>query len=173
MYNNNSVAKPAARLHVAELARKANVTPATVRYYARIGMLSPDREPENGYRCFVAEDVHRVVFIRQAQALGLTIGDIKEILRTVDHGEVPCGQVKSLVEERLLSIQRDISRLRATEIRMKQAIGLWTRMGDPVPHDGELCPLIERVDTPSNISLQRSTRSKARILERTADVEPA
>ncbi len=184
MYNNISDARPIGSLHVAELARKAGVTPATVRYYARVGMLSPDREPENGYRCFAAEDVHRVVFIRQAQALGLTIGDIKTILETVDQGEVPCGQVKSLVEQRLASITDRVTQLKATQMRMRQAIGLWEMMGDPRPHNGELCPLIERIDEPSRIcaplessceqvpsnkSRQRTARFTVPTTERTAD----
>lgn len=144
MFNNNTSHKPIGSLHVAELARQAEVTPATVRYYSRVGLLSPGREAENGYRCFAAADLRRVVFVRQAQTLGLTIGDIKAILETVDHGETPCQQVRSLVELRLINVQEKIAELHATEMRISQAIEAWQETRDEAPADGELCPLIER-----------------------------
>jgi MerR family transcriptional regulator, Zn(II)-responsive regulator of zntA len=143
MLDQFSTVKPLGTLHVAELARLADVTPATIRYYARVGLLSPDREPENGYRCFSTADLRRVKFVRQAQALGLTIGNIKAILEKVDRGEAPCRQVRSLVAQRLVRIRKQIADLQATENRVMQAFTSWTIMGDQVPEQGEYCPLIE------------------------------
>lgn len=133
-------------LHVAELAKRSGVTPATVRYYARINLLSPIREPENGYRRFSMDDLHRVRFIRRAQGLGLTISDIKTIFQTVSHGEVPCHQVKELVENRLYSIRERIAELQAMEARITRATLAWERMLGEMPNDDEICPLIERLD---------------------------
>lgn len=146
MLNNNIDQRAIGSLHVAELARESDVTPATVRYYSRVGLLSPGREPDNGYRCFSAADVHRVVFIRQAQALGLTIGDIKTVLETVDHGGVPCHQVRSLVEQRLVGVREKLAELQATEARIRQAIDAWEEMHDEPATNGELCPLVEQLD---------------------------
>ena len=144
MLNQSSSSELLGTLHVADLASQTDVTPATVRYYSRIGLLHPGRDPENGYRCFSAADLRRVVFIRRAQTLGLTIGDIKAILETVDHGEAPCHQVKSLVRHRLASIRARIAELRATEQRITKALMLWSYLGDQIRDKGELCPLIER-----------------------------
>ena len=144
MLNPSPASEVLSTLHVTDLASQADVTPATVRYYSRIGLLRPDRDPENGYRCFSAADSRRVVFIRQAQALGLTIGDIKAILETVDHGKAPCHQVKSLVRHRLASLRARIADLRATEAHISKALTSWNGMGDQIRDDGELCPLIER-----------------------------
>lgn len=138
--------KPIGSLHVADLARLAGVTPATVRYYSRIGLLSPSREPENGYRCFSAQDTRRVMFIRRAQSLGLTISDIKTLLECIDQGEVPCHRVRALVENRLRSVQDQLEQLKETEARISQALTSWQDMADEVPAEGELCPLIDRVD---------------------------
>ena len=133
-------------LHVAEVARLADVTPATVRYYTRMKLLNPKRDPDNDYRCFSLSDVRRVEFIRQAQSLGLTIGDIKSVLATVDDGDAPCNQVKSLVAERLLCVQEQIADLLATESRINEAVEAWRDMNTVTRQNGEFCPLIERVD---------------------------
>ena len=162
MFNSNTTVKSRGAVHVAELDSRADVTPATIRYYTRIGLLSPDRKQENGYRCFSAADLHRVEFIRQAQTLGLTIGDIKTILETADQGDVPCEQVKSLVAQRLTSARERITNFLATESRVIDALSTWDTMDDPTPLDGELCPLIERLnvedrDVP-NASRQQTKR---------------
>ncbi|MDH4054790.1 MAG: MerR family DNA-binding protein [Gammaproteobacteria bacterium] len=132
-------------LHVADLARRAAVTPATVRYYARIGLINSRKDPNNGYRCFSGTDIRRIAFIRRAQAFGLTIGDIKRILDSADNDRDPCEMVKSMVADRLARVRARIAELAATEERIGQAILAWRAMGDPSPVDGELCPLVERL----------------------------
>ena len=52
-------------LHVADLAREAGVTPATIRYYSRAGLLHAQRDPNNDYRYFSPAEVNRVHFIRR------------------------------------------------------------------------------------------------------------
>lgn len=132
-------------LRVAELAREANVTPATIRHYARTGLLHAGRDNGNGYRLFSYGDVRRTIFIRQAQALGLTLDDIKTILDEVDHGNLPCHRVKSLVTERLQAIRTRIAELRETESRIDEALNAWQKTGDWQPGESDLCPLIERL----------------------------
>lgn len=149
--------KPTGSMHVADLARKAGVTPAAVRFYTRSGLIHPAREPHNGYRCFSVADLQRLVFIRRSQALGLTIGDIKTILDAVDRGEQPCEQVKSLVERRLVSTQERIDELEAMEARMARAISSWEGVPDLTPGDEELCPLIDRLNV-LNVDFSMASR---------------
>lgn len=150
-----------ASMHVAEVAREAGVTPATVRHYARTGLLHAGRDHGNGYRLFSRADVRRVVFIRQAQALGLTLEDIKAILETVDQGQIPCQQVKSLVEQRLTFIKHRLSDLQATASRISAALETWEQTGDWRPVDNELCPLIQRLETVRPHSTQRQPAAAA------------
>lgn len=144
MLNTEKNTKPKSSLHVTELAEQTGVTAATIRYYARTGLLRPGREPVNGYRCFSEADRHRVNFVRQAQALGLTLGDIKRVLETIDHGDKPCDQMQTLVQNRLTGLQEKIAELEATEKRIQRALETWQDLSDLTPALGELCPLIER-----------------------------
>jgi len=145
MQTQDFSARAIGALHVTDLANQTGVTPATVRHYSRVGLLHPEREPENGYRLFSIDDVRRVEFIRQAQALGLKIGDIREILKTVELGETPCQQVRDLVEQRRASIRQEISQLQAIERRIEEAMESWRKMPAYDPNDGQLCPMIEQV----------------------------
>lgn len=140
---------PVGGLHVTELARKADVTPTTVRYYARMGLLHPQRDEGNGYRCFSGADLKRINFVRQAQALGLTIGETKSILDTVDHGDSPCPQVRRLVERRLTEIRARLAELQAMEQHIATALEAWSDLDDANPNGEALCPLIERTTVDS------------------------
>ena len=133
-------------LRVAELAKRAGVTPATVRYYARIGLLSPGREPRNGYRRFHASDVRRLRFIRKAQYVGLGIRDIRRVLAQIDAGEAPCTLVRSLVDEHLEQVDAEIGRLMCRRARIEQARARWALTGASVQRrEDEMCPLIDRL----------------------------
>ena len=132
-------------LHVADLAKEAGVTPATIRYYSRTGLLHARRDPNNDYRYFSPADVTRLHFIRQAQGLGLKIADIKAIFDSVEQGKAPCGEVRSLVRKRLDAISRQIKELRATEQRITGAIKEWEQNDDLASETARFCPLIEKL----------------------------
>ncbi len=147
MLNNTiipfEVASPGG-FHVAELADEVGVTPATIRYYSRNGLLHAKRDPNNGYRYFSPADVDRVRFIKQAQDLGLKIADIKSIFESVEKGKIPCGKVESLVRRRLDDISRQIKELKAIKSRMAAAIRDWEEGADHSNQNARFCPLIER-----------------------------
>ncbi len=130
-------------LHVADVARRAEVTPATVRYYARIGLLNPGRDDQNGYRRFRHDDLHRLQFIRKAQALGLTIADIRSILERIDDRQPVCDQVVSLLRARLEGVRQAQVELEATEARIERVLSQYSSSINP---GSGYCPLIEQAE---------------------------
>lgn len=66
-------------LTIGKLAKAAGVGVETVRFYQRRGLLNePTRD--TGVRRYGSEDLRRLQFIRQAQAAGFTLAEIKELL---------------------------------------------------------------------------------------------
>ena len=66
---------------IAQLAKAGGVGVDTVRYYQRRGLLAvPERPHGNGFRHYGEDDLHRLRFIRQAQAAGFTLEEIGELL---------------------------------------------------------------------------------------------
>ena len=61
---------------VKALSKHSGVSEHAVRYYSRIGLLKPSRNPDNGYRLFDRTDVTRLRFIRHAQNLGFSLSEI-------------------------------------------------------------------------------------------------
>jgi len=66
-------------LSIGKLAAAGGVGVETVRFYQRRGLLDTPLRDE-GMRRYGSEDVRRLRFIKQAQAAGFTLEEIKELL---------------------------------------------------------------------------------------------
>lgn len=132
-------------LGVAEVARAAGVSAHTVRFYARRGLLRPRRNPHNGYREFTPQDQRVMSFIRRAQLLGFTLGEVATILEHARRRESPCPTVRDIVRRRVDEFGTQLRELTEMRRRMNRALARWRRMPDRVPTGEEICHLIESV----------------------------
>lgn len=94
-----------------EFSEAAGVPAKTIRYYDSVGLLPEPRRLRHGYRDYDASAAKRLEFIRAAQSLGLTLGEIRSILDFRDRGEVPCAHVASLIDRRARDISAEIAAL--------------------------------------------------------------
>lgn len=130
-------------LTVAELARQSGTTPHAVRYYARRGLLRPQRDPENGYRLFEPRDARWLRFVRQAKELGYTLNEIEEIMRDADGGRSPCPRVREILQRHIVENRQRLEELMALQQRMEQALDEWAERPDGEPDGHSVCHLIE------------------------------
>ena len=100
-------------MRIGELAERAGTSVKTIRYYDRIGVLRPAERSESGYRLYGADALDRYRFVRAAQAVGLRLGEIREIIALRDRGETPCGFVVDLIGRRAAELDARIAELQA------------------------------------------------------------
>ncbi|MFF8605671.1 heavy metal-responsive transcriptional regulator [Streptomyces sp. NPDC015346] len=102
-------------MRIGVLAGTAGTSTKAVRFYEQAGLLpAPPRTP-GGYRDYPPHAADRLAFIRNAQAAGLTLAEIREILTIRDSGQAPCAHVRALVAEHIRQIEARIAEL--TEAR--------------------------------------------------------
>lgn len=130
-------------MKVSELARAADVTPETVRHYVREGLLDAQRDPDNGYRVFHAQDLDRLRFLRAARDLGFSIPEIRVILDDAAQGDSPCPHVRQFARDRLAELDAQLAELTARRARLAALVSMWRTLPDGVPSGAQLCPLIE------------------------------
>lgn len=102
---------------IAKLAGAAGVGVETVRYYQRRGLMV--EPPKIGStRRYGAEDVRRLQFIRQAQAAGFTLQEIKELLAldATDDRE----RVRALATDRMRALDQHIRKLKLARDALKR-----------------------------------------------------
>ena len=129
---------------VSELAKRSGIPAHVVRYYARIGLLTPVRNPENGYKLFKQNDITRLLFIRQAQSLGFTLDDIHEIFQQGDRGATPCPMVRQTLARRIKENRQRINELLEKQQRMEKALRLWNELPDQHCQADTICHLVDK-----------------------------
>jgi DNA-binding transcriptional MerR regulator len=65
---------------IGQVAAAAAVNVQTLRYYERVGLLPRPARRASGYRTYTRDTVQRVRFIKRAQELGFTLGEIADLL---------------------------------------------------------------------------------------------
>lgn len=104
---------------IGALADATGVPTKTLRYWEGEGLLHEPVRTAGGYRDYPPEAVGRVVFIRHAQAAGLTLRHIREVLAVRDDGYPPCRHTAGLVEERLADVERRLRELQQTHTALR------------------------------------------------------
>lgn len=133
-------------MRIGEVAERSGVNPTTIRYYEDIGLLPhPGRTPA-GYRDYTDPAVARLSFIRAAQSIGLSLGEIGEVLALRERGEAPCPHVVTLIEDRAAELAQ---RIAALEQMRRELVDLAKQARSLPPRDdAEFCPIIECRSTP-------------------------
>jgi MerR family transcriptional regulator, copper efflux regulator len=99
------------QLTLGQLAKRADVTRETVRYYERRRLLQRPSRSIAGYRLFPDEAVKRLRFIRHAKMLGFSLEEIKELLALRVHSIKTCDRVRERTQIKIADTERKIAAL--------------------------------------------------------------
>lgn len=94
----------------------------TIRYYERIGLLTPPVRTESGYRHYADGDVERLRFVTRGRALGFSLEEIASLLRLAEQDGMPCGDVDRLARTHLDDIRRRIDDLQRMARELEHTI---------------------------------------------------
>jgi DNA-binding transcriptional MerR regulator len=101
-------------MRIGEIADSSGVPAKTIRFWEDQHLLPPPARTAAGYRDYAAPILERLAFIRQAQAAGLTLGAIRQVLEVRDDDQPPCVHVTSLIHQRLAEVEARLAELTAT-----------------------------------------------------------
>ena len=128
-------------MRIGELAKSAGVTPDTVRYYEREGLLAPPPRTPSGYRNYGPEALDDLRFVKKAQAIGLKLTDVREVLEISSGGRQPCEHVRATVSARIAEVETRLRELRALRRTLRETLERLDRA--PPPKEGCRCAVIE------------------------------
>lgn len=98
---------------IGDAAQRLAVNPQTIRYYERKGLLPSISRSSAGYRELDEDDVRRIRFIRHAQDVGFTLGEIGELLALRAEPDSSCDDVLGYAGAKISELERRIVRLRS------------------------------------------------------------
>ncbi len=104
---------------ISKAAKEAGVGVETVRFYERSGILPKPSPPDGGWRHYPESAVWIIRYIKNAQAMGLSLADCKKLLGSNARPPQFCHNVRSLVASKLAVIDSEIQRLRSLRKEIK------------------------------------------------------
>jgi DNA-binding transcriptional MerR regulator len=130
-------------MRIGEFADRSGVTAKALRYYDDVGILRPTTRTPSGYRLYGEDALQKLAFVRAAQGVGLSLGEIREVIAMRDRGEVPCGHVLKLIRRRAGELDERIAEMQALRDQLAQLARRARRL-DPRDCDPDrICHLIE------------------------------
>ena len=110
-------------MRVGEAAERAGVNVETLRYYERRGLLpEPKREP-SGHRRYDEETVRFLRAIKEAQAVGFTLAEIKDYLRASRHSGSPSEALRVRMAAKIDEIDSRIAGLQRMRDELARVVG--------------------------------------------------
>lgn len=130
-------------MKIGELAAASGATAKTIRFYEQAGVLPEPTRTFGGYRDYGPESIDRLQFVRRAQAAGLSLREIGQILAIYDRGDAPCAHVQGVLTERLDHVRAQIAELVTLETHL-EALLTHADQGPPTEHDkSTVCWILE------------------------------
>lgn len=124
----------------AELAAAVNVNIQTLRYYERRGLLPEPDRLASGYRDYGPDAVNIVRFIKRAQQLGFSLGDIAQLLDLANGGPENCDATRALTTEKLAELEAKIASLSAMRDALLQLVATCSK-----PRSTRQCPILTAI----------------------------
>lgn len=131
---------------IGRAAKESGCSIDTIRYYEKEGLLKEAVRTEGGFRKYPPEAIERVRFIKKAQSFGLTLSEIKAIMRESEKGlKSCCNHVSKVLSRKLVELEAKIKELQTTKRQLRSLVESWIPLKKARKESFVVCPQIERV----------------------------
>lgn len=113
-------------MNIKKVSEQLEITPDTIRYYERIGLVPPINRNKNGVRDFTDLDIQRLNFIKCMRHAGLSIESLHEYMHLYslnDDRTIPAR--KKILEEEVEKLDKRIASLQETRAYLQHKINVY------------------------------------------------
>lgn len=119
----------------------------TLRYYERRGLLAEPVRTPAGYRTYPPDAVRRVRFIKRAQELGFTLGEVETLLHLAQGGPEGCDAARDLATEKVADVERRLADLQKLRDGLTRLVATCER-----PRPDRDCPILLAMDSGDSVA---------------------
>lgn len=129
-------------LTIGKVAMAAEVSPDTLRYYEREGLLNPASKTASGYRLYDRDALRRVRFIKHAQQCGFSLSDIRDLITLKSRRSACCSDVRNVAVEKKLQVEAKIKALESMSHALDELISICVDTDKPLDD----CPILSALE---------------------------
>ena len=126
----------AVQMKIGALAEQTGVHVETIRYYQNLGLMPTPARAHGSVRRYGEDAAARLHFIKRAQSLGFSLGEVK-LLLDLSVGE-HCAETRAFAKQKRHLVERKIADLRAIQSALDKLI-----RACGTGKEGCGCPIIE------------------------------
>lgn len=103
-------------MKIGRFSRFTGIPEQTLRYYEDMGLLHPERNPENGYRVYTHKNLMELTQARMLRGLNIPVGKIS------GQSDVPAlfDEQQQVIEKQIIALEQELARLRRLQLRYAQ-----------------------------------------------------
>jgi DNA-binding transcriptional MerR regulator len=107
---------------IGQLARRADTTPETIRFYERRGLMRPPPRDASGYRRYGETSLRELEAIRSWRRLGFSLDEISDVLEALRDGPSECAPVAEIARGHVDELDRLIASLQTRRDALAAAL---------------------------------------------------
>ncbi len=111
-------------MKISEVAEKVELTPVTLRYYEKIGLI-PEVKKEHGVRNYEEKDLTWISFIKCMRQVKIPVKDLLEYTELLQQGSDTKKPRRQILVKELHRLEKQDQNIQATIARLKTKINLY------------------------------------------------
>jgi MerR family transcriptional regulator, copper efflux regulator len=113
-------------LTIQDVARRSGLSEPTLRYYERVGLISPvERDPGSGHRRYREEDLDTVQVLACLRAVGMGIEDMRTYQANRARGHESAGEQRDLLLRHAERVEAQLATLQVHLEYLHAKAALW------------------------------------------------
>jgi DNA-binding transcriptional MerR regulator len=109
-------------MRIGQIAKDTGLSVDAIRFYERNGLLAAPARSQGGFRLYSAVDLSTLEFIRNLQALGFSLTEIREFLALRTNELRACSEMRKKLERKIKDIHAKRTALVKLEDELKAAL---------------------------------------------------
>jgi len=130
---------------IGKMAKLAQISRDTIRFYEREGLIEKPCRLDNGYRIYSEKTIARLQFIQRAKKMGFTLKEIDELLSIRQTTQNTCDEAKQQIIRKIENVQEKLLELN----RLSRALKALSSNCKKNREQNE-CPLLEALEEQHN-----------------------
>ena len=126
-------------MNISQAAKLSGLSVKTIRYYADIKMVEPERNIQSGYRSYSNDDVAKLNFIGKARRFNFSIEECRELLSLYQDKNRSSKEVKKLTLAKIAHIDEKLQEFHSLRDELSHLVNCCN--GDDRPS----CPILDEL----------------------------
>lgn len=101
-------------LTIREVAARTQLSPHTLRYYERIGLIPTTNRTPSGHRAYNEADLGWVTLLQRLRTTGMPIREMQRFAELVQQGDATVGERRALLEAHRQTLRKRLGEIKLT-----------------------------------------------------------